>query len=87
MKRKALIPILLVLGLAVGAFYWVRSRQPDGLVLTGIITTDEVNVSSQIQGLLSHLQVKEGDNVLFETASGVRAFPFETIGRARLVPR
>jgi len=63
MKRKALIPILLVLGLAVGAFYWVRSRQPDGLVLTGIITTDEVNVSSQIQGLLSHLQVKEGDSV------------------------
>jgi ribosome maturation factor RimP len=29
----------------------------------------------------------EGDNVLVETAEGVRAFPFGTIGRARLVPR
>jgi ribosome maturation factor RimP len=29
----------------------------------------------------------EGDNVLVETAAGVRSFPFGTIGRARLVPR
>ena len=29
----------------------------------------------------------EGENVLVETAAGVRAFPFGTIGRARLVPR
>jgi len=29
----------------------------------------------------------EGENVLVETAAGVRAFPFGIIGRARLVPR
>jgi ribosome maturation factor RimP len=29
----------------------------------------------------------DGENVLVETAAGVRAFPFGTIGRARLVPR
>jgi ribosome maturation factor RimP len=29
----------------------------------------------------------EGDNVVVETAAGVRTFPFGTIGRARLVPR
>ena len=29
----------------------------------------------------------DGDNVLVETAAGVRSFPFGTIGRARLVPR
>ena len=29
----------------------------------------------------------EGDNVLVETAGAVRALPFGTIGRARLVPR
>src|SRR5207237_2836220 len=29
----------------------------------------------------------EGDNVLVETAAGVRKFPFGAIGRARLVPR
>ena len=28
-----------------------------------------------------------GENVLVETAAGVRAFPFGIIGRARLVPR
>src|SRR5436309_14896027 len=29
----------------------------------------------------------EGENVLVETTAGVRALPFGTIGRARLVPR
>ena len=29
----------------------------------------------------------DGGNVLVETAAGVRALPFGTIGRARLVPR
>ena len=29
----------------------------------------------------------DGDNVLVETAAGVRSFPIGTIGRARLVPR
>ena len=29
----------------------------------------------------------DGEKVLVETASGVRALPFETISRARLVPR
>jgi ribosome maturation factor RimP len=29
----------------------------------------------------------DGENVLVETAAGVRALPFGTIGRARLVPR
>ena len=29
----------------------------------------------------------DGDNVLVETAAGMRSFPIGTIGRARLVPR
>jgi len=32
------------------------------------------------------LRGSEGNNVLVETATGVKSFPFETITRARLVP-
>jgi RND family efflux transporter MFP subunit len=37
--------------------------QPRGIVLTGIVTTDEVIVSSEIQGRLQQLKVDEGDLV------------------------
>ena len=37
----------------------------------------------RIKGIL---RGRDGDNVLVETASGVKSFPFETVTRARLVP-
>ena len=37
----------------------------------------------RIKGIL---RGTEGDDVLVETAAGVKAFPFATIARARLVP-
>ena len=43
-----------------------------------------VDGAKRIKGIVRGI---EGDNVLVETAAGVRAFPFGTIGRARLVPR
>ena len=43
-----------------------------------------VNGAKRIKGIVRGI---DGDNVLVETAAGVRAFPFGTIGRARLVPR
>jgi ribosome maturation factor RimP len=43
-----------------------------------------VDGAKRIKGIVRGI---EGDNVLGETAAGVRAFPFGTIGRARLVPR
>src|SRR5205823_2333904 len=43
-----------------------------------------VDGAKRIKGIV---RGTEGDNVLVETAAGVRAFPFGTIGRARLVPR
>ena len=46
--------------------------------------TAPIDGAKRIKGIVRGI---EGDNVLFETASGVRAFPFETIGRARLVPK
>jgi HlyD family secretion protein len=54
--------ILLVLGILAGVYYAIRSGR-HVLVLTGIVTTDEVTVSSEIQGRLQQLLVNPGDIV------------------------
>jgi HlyD family secretion protein len=56
--------VLLVLGLAAagGYQYYQRSRPPV-LVLTGIVTTNDVIVSSQIGGQIDKLLAVEGDQV------------------------
>jgi HlyD family secretion protein len=60
--RKALL--LLVVALAViGGGYYVYSRPVAPLVLTGIVTTNDVVVSPQIAGQISRLEVTEGDHV------------------------
>jgi HlyD family secretion protein len=59
---KRLLPLLLLLA-AGGAGYWYTSRPPSSLVLTGIVTTNEIVVSPQIQGRLSQLLVAEGETV------------------------
>ncbi len=62
MKRK--IPILIAILAAIGAgLYFINVRRAREVVLTGIVTTDEVIVSSEIQGRLQHLLVQEGDIV------------------------
>ncbi|MCC7010085.1 MAG: efflux RND transporter periplasmic adaptor subunit [Acidobacteria bacterium] len=62
--RRSWIRLVLLLGLAVagGAYYYVRAR-PAALVLTGIVTTDDVRVSAQVPGQIARLLVKEGDAV------------------------
>ncbi len=58
------IPILiLILALAAAAVYYAVTRTRQQIVLTGIVTTDEVIVGSEIQGRLQTLLVKEGDTV------------------------
>jgi HlyD family secretion protein len=61
---RRLFVLLLALVLIAGgiALYRVLSR-PKEMVLNGIVTTHEVNVSPQIQGRLAQLLVKEGDSV------------------------
>ena len=60
--RKALVFIVVVLAAAgAGAYYW--SRPPLPLVLTGIVTTNDVIVSPQIAGQIERLLVNEGDAV------------------------
>jgi HlyD family secretion protein len=63
MKRR--IPLLILAVALVGAAVYslatyYRARR---LLLTGIVTTDDVIVSAQIQGRIQQLRVKEGDSV------------------------
>src|SRR5712691_2233274 len=63
MKRLRPLLILLVLaGLIYGAYYYM-GRPPTELVLTGIVTTNDVVVSPQIAGQIRELRVVEGDAV------------------------
>ena len=59
---KRLIFLLILAGGAVGAYY--AMRQPLGpLVLTGIVTTEDVIISPQVGGQIGQLMVREGDQV------------------------
>jgi HlyD family secretion protein len=63
MKRKILIPALILLALAASVAYYTATIKPHSMVITGIVTTNDVIVSAQIQGQLGQLLVKEGDTV------------------------
>lgn len=62
MKRR--IPILILLLAAAGVgIYFAAHRQPNEITLTGIVTTDAVTVSPEIQGRIQKLLVQQGDTV------------------------
>jgi multidrug resistance efflux pump len=63
MSRTAIrLVLLVVVAAGVGAYFY-RHRASAALVLTGIVTTDDVIVSPQIGGQIEQLLVKEGDAV------------------------
>src|ERR1700719_1065981 len=62
MNRKLLL-LLVVLILAGGVVAYVKWSRPTALVLTGIVTTNDVIVSPQIAGQIGELMVNEGDQV------------------------
>src|SRR5579872_2212089 len=63
MKKFKFPIVILVLAVVGVGIYYVSIRQPSEITLTGIVTTDEVTVSPEIQGRLQQLLVKEGDLV------------------------
>ncbi|HTX22180.1 MAG TPA: efflux RND transporter periplasmic adaptor subunit [Candidatus Aquilonibacter sp.] len=63
MKKRKIVLTILVLAIVAGGVYYALTRPPAEIVLTGIVTTDEVIVSSEIQGRLQELLVKEGNSV------------------------
>jgi HlyD family secretion protein len=64
MTRRILVGSLAGL-LVLGGCVWgyTALSRPRDMVLTGVVTTNDVVVSSQIQGQLARLLVKEGDSV------------------------
>src|SRR5262245_44181681 len=60
--RRRLLFLILALAAGAGAFAYSRMA-PSTLVLTGIVTTNDVIVSPQIGGQIAQLLVKEGDTV------------------------
>jgi len=61
MKRA--VRLILLLGIVGGIVYYSMQKPPSVLTLTGIVTTNDVIVSSQIAGRIDQLLVKEGDTV------------------------
>ena len=63
MSRKTAVVLLVILVAAGAGTYAYRRMPPAPLVLTGIVTTNDVIVSSQIAGQIGQLLVGEGDAV------------------------
>ncbi len=61
--RKRLPVLLVILLIAAAGVYAVLRARPSSLTLTGLVTTNDVIVSSQVGGQIGQLRVKEGDVV------------------------
>src|SRR5438477_9270931 len=62
---KRIIRLVVVLALIAAAVrYFAMRPGPTELVLTGIVTTDDVIVSPQVGGRIDNLLVKEGESVV-----------------------
>jgi HlyD family secretion protein len=62
MKVLPAVVVLLFAGIGAGGYYYAH-RTADPLTLTGIVTTNDVVVSSQVAGRIGRLLVQEGDVV------------------------
>ena len=60
---KRLVPLLLLLAVSAGGWYFWQHSHPADLMLTGIVTTNDVVVSPLAGGQIAALLVKEGDAV------------------------
>ena len=63
MIRKLLVPLFVLAVVVVTVVYYQATTRSRHMTLTGIVTTNDVILSSQIQGRLAQLLVKEGDTV------------------------
>jgi len=61
--KRIIRPLLLLAVVGGAVYYWYSHRTPAEIVLTGIVTTQEVVVSPQIAGRIDKLLVNEGDTV------------------------
>src|ERR1044071_9428701 len=61
--NRVIRPLILLILVTGAGYYWYQSTRPVPLVLTGIVTTNDVVVSPQIAGRIDQLNVNEGDQV------------------------
>ena len=69
MSRRRIVIALVLVAVVLGAGYYVVASRPAVLVLTGIVTTNDVIVSPQIGGQIGRLLVNEGDSGQDATSS------------------
>src|SRR5579862_6254866 len=62
MKRKTIVLVLILAVVGIGLYFLLAPRSRE-ILLTGVVTTDEVIVSSEVQGRLQQVLVREGDTV------------------------
>jgi multidrug resistance efflux pump len=62
-RRRLLLSCVGAAALVAAAVYILATRPGHELILTGIVTTDEVIVSPEIQGRLQRVLVRQGDMV------------------------
>jgi len=72
MRKRLFVLVILAAAAGAGAYAYTRMGPP-ALVLTGIVTTNDVIVSPQIGGQISQLLVKEGDTVAHDQLVAVIA--------------
>jgi HlyD family secretion protein len=63
MIRRLVLLGAIAAGIVGGILYYRAVTRPREVILTGIVTTHDVIVSSQVQGRLAELHVQEGDQV------------------------
>lgn len=63
MRQRILVSLLVLVALGAAIATYVMLTTPRSMILTGIVTTHDVVVSSQVQGRLARLLVKDGDTV------------------------
>jgi multidrug resistance efflux pump len=63
MRRKLAITVVILAAVSTIGWLKVRHAGPADLVLTGVVTTNDVIVSSQVGGRVSRLMVAEGSTV------------------------
>ncbi len=63
MKKRKLRIIIAAAAVVIALVIYLAINHSRPVVMTGIVTTDSVNASSEIQGRLQKLLVKEGDEV------------------------
>lgn len=63
MKRRIIIIIFIAALAIAGGIYYSSTLRPREIIITGIVTTEDVIVGPQVQGQLMKLYVNEGDHV------------------------